>query len=85
MRKAWQIPVSSQGWGKRQRAHYMPVSKDTGLIVQAACGRTFNPGFAEPAPEPLQMCQACARKIYDAPITNTQRQPPPAPRNNPGE
>ena len=62
--KAWQIPISGQGRGARSKAHYMPVSKDTRLIVQAACGRTFNPGFAERAKEPIPMCDGCARKIY---------------------
>ena len=60
--RGWQIPISgySVELGER-RAHLFECSSDTDRLVQAACGREFNPGYAKLAPAGMRRCRECER------------------------
>lgn len=58
MTRAWQLPIS--GMHAAYRLHWFEVSESTAVLVRAACGRKFNPGFAERRGS-LPRCSTCAR------------------------
>lgn len=64
MALAWQLPVSSHflSPGTGRRLHFFEAGERTDLLVRAACGRMFNPGFAEGS-RGVRRCGACERKL----------------------
>ena len=63
MMHAWQVPVSNQGWDVPV-AHYMPVTGSTNELLDAACGKLVNPGFAQAyegamAVPTVRLCAKC--------------------------
>jgi hypothetical protein len=61
--RLWQVPVSLQGQLAQARAHFFPALARTHLLVRAACGRKFNPGFAKPARRGQHRCCVCREAI----------------------
>jgi len=57
-RKVWQVPVSS---GTAQPAHFFAEIGLTDKLYRSACGRWFNPGFAERDPSRLKCVKCKAR------------------------
>ena len=61
--KSWQIPVSLQGHENTARAHYFLQAPRKHFLTRAACGRRFNPGFAQPAKRGMYRCAFCRGRI----------------------
>ena len=56
--RAWQVPISDETWA----AHYFEQDTRTDILVEALCGRRFNPGFAEPMQPKDHNCRNCWRR-----------------------
>lgn len=63
MTPAWQVPISVEN----RIAHYFPRIPDTSVMVRAACGRSFNPGFAAPLTEQDRHCSVCEQRLSARP------------------
>lgn len=61
--KMWQQPISADPSLRNKTAHYFLRSGRTDILVEAACGKFYNPGFATPLSGSNALCGKCNQYV----------------------